>query len=188
MPATLPSPFASGARQRSPHVPAAARLLLMLMSRIDRGRIELRAPDGSVHRFGPGGAAAPGIADDPAVMELANWRVAAASLKGGDVGFAESHIAGAPLSEAAATRQSASSITAGTSAMPGAAAPPGPKRWTLPSGARSSMRPRRSATAASAAAAAGGNVRRARRGPRANGEGRVVGIIACAPRGAARAW
>ena len=68
--------------------------MLALLARIERGRIELVAPDGTVHRFGPGGAPGEGLSSVPGVIALADWHVATASLKGGDVGFGESYIDG----------------------------------------------------------------------------------------------
>lgn len=92
----MPTTFFSPADERAPpprsRAPAMARLLLALLARLDRGRIELRAPDVGVRRFGPGGEAAPGV--DAAALEVANWRMAAKTLKGGDVGFGESYMAG----------------------------------------------------------------------------------------------
>ncbi len=76
----------SGERAPTSRLPAAARLLLALLARLDRGRIEVRMPGGEVRRFGPGG--------DVAVLEVADWRMAAKALKGGDVGFGESYMAG----------------------------------------------------------------------------------------------
>jgi cyclopropane-fatty-acyl-phospholipid synthase len=65
-----------------------------LLSGMSRGQLELHAPDGQIRRFGPGGPAAPGTSSQPAVLEVIDWRFATATLKGGDVGFAESHMAG----------------------------------------------------------------------------------------------
>jgi len=75
-------------------LPAAARLLTALLERLPRGALHLVTPERQTHRFGPGGAAVEGLAAKPAELELRDWRVASAALKGGDVGFAESYIAG----------------------------------------------------------------------------------------------
>jgi cyclopropane-fatty-acyl-phospholipid synthase len=92
----MPTTFFSPADERAPpprsRAPAMARLLIALLARLDRGRVELRAPDVGVRRFGPGGEAAPGV--DAATLEVMNWRMAAKTLKGGDVGFGESYMAG----------------------------------------------------------------------------------------------
>jgi len=47
----------------------------------------VQLPDGSQRRFGPGG-------EPQAALRLLDWRVCAAALKSGDIGFAESWIAG----------------------------------------------------------------------------------------------
>ncbi|MEO8487259.1 MAG: class I SAM-dependent methyltransferase, partial [Betaproteobacteria bacterium] len=94
MPGTLAPPPSHRAPWREAGAPSAARLLLALLARLERGRIELHAPDGSVHRFGPGGAAFAGASPSAAVLRVADWRFAAATLKGGDVGFAESFMSG----------------------------------------------------------------------------------------------
>ena len=70
-------------------VPMAATAVLGLLSRLAVGRLDVQMPDGSMRRFGPAGA------DEPqASMRLLNWNVCAAALKSGDIGFAESYIAG----------------------------------------------------------------------------------------------
>jgi cyclopropane-fatty-acyl-phospholipid synthase len=69
-------------------------LLLLLLTRLERGRLELHGPDRTVHRFGPGGPAHLGAAATSAVLRVHDWRFAAATLRGGDVGFAESFMAG----------------------------------------------------------------------------------------------
>ena len=76
------------------HTPATARLLLALLRRLDAGRVELTAPDGAQYAFGPGGAPAPHVKPMPAVLAFHDWRVAGEALKGGDVAFAESYMAG----------------------------------------------------------------------------------------------
>jgi cyclopropane-fatty-acyl-phospholipid synthase len=97
------------------HAPAAARSALQLLQRLQHGSLSLQLPDGSVQRFGaadgphasstagpPQGAATPLGGSDSrqrrsvgaAHMRLNNWNVFSATLKSGDIGFAESHIAG----------------------------------------------------------------------------------------------
>ena len=69
------------------NAPAAARTTLQLLQRLVHGSLTLQLPDGSVQRFGQ--------ADGPhASMKLNNWAVCSASLKSGDIGFAETYIAG----------------------------------------------------------------------------------------------
>jgi cyclopropane-fatty-acyl-phospholipid synthase len=75
-PAALPSP-----------APAAARVILRLLRELRHGALEVQLPGGSVARFGPG--------EGPrAAIRLRNWNVCAAALRSGDIGFAESYIAG----------------------------------------------------------------------------------------------
>ncbi|MDQ7747013.1 cyclopropane-fatty-acyl-phospholipid synthase family protein [Hydrogenophaga pseudoflava] len=69
------------------HAPAAARTTLQLLQRLRHGSLTLQLPDGTVHRFGGG-------AGPLASMRLANWNVFGAALRSGDIGFAESYIAG----------------------------------------------------------------------------------------------
>jgi len=70
-----------------PAAPAAARAAFALLRSIGVGTLDLQWPDGNVSRFGPGGA-------PQASIRLVDWSVCAAALKSGDVGFAESFIAG----------------------------------------------------------------------------------------------
>lgn len=71
-----------------PHnTPAAARTALQLLQSLVHGSLTLQLPDGSVQRFGQ--------TDGPhASMKLHNWNVCGATLKSGDIGFAETYIAG----------------------------------------------------------------------------------------------
>ncbi|MCY7307278.1 MAG: cyclopropane-fatty-acyl-phospholipid synthase family protein [Rhodoferax sp.] len=73
--------------------PAAARTALRLLERLRHGTLTMQLPDGSVQHFGsPAPGNAPGR--QSASMVLHNWNVCSASLKSGDIGFAESYIAG----------------------------------------------------------------------------------------------
>ncbi|MDO9360979.1 MAG: cyclopropane-fatty-acyl-phospholipid synthase family protein [Polaromonas sp.] len=67
--------------------PAAARTVLQLLTRLKHGTLHVQLPDGSVRHFGSGDAPV-------ASLRLHNWNVCAASLKSGDIGFAESFMAG----------------------------------------------------------------------------------------------
>ena len=67
--------------------PAAARSALKLLSRLKHGTLTLQLPDGSIQRFGSGEA-------PMASLHLHNWQVCGAALRSGDIGFAESYIAG----------------------------------------------------------------------------------------------
>ncbi len=67
--------------------PAAARTVLRLLHNLRHGSLTLQLPDGSMQRFGEG--------DLPhATLSLHNWKVCSAALKSGDIGFAETYIAG----------------------------------------------------------------------------------------------
>ena len=73
----------------SRHAPAAARAVFRLLERIRHGSLELRLPDGTSARFGSRADGEP-----RASMRLRNWSVFGAALKSGDIGFAETFIAG----------------------------------------------------------------------------------------------
>ena len=67
--------------------PSAARTALKMLLRLKHGTLTVKLPDGSVQRFGNG--------ESPmASLHLLNWNVCSAALKSGDIGFAESFIAG----------------------------------------------------------------------------------------------
>ena len=67
--------------------PAAARTVLKLLQHLRHGSLTVQLPDGSMQRFG-------GEALPHASLQLHNWNVSSAALKSGDIGFAESFIAG----------------------------------------------------------------------------------------------
>jgi len=67
--------------------PPAAQAVLRMMRQLRHGRLHVQLPDGGTLRFGS--------EDGPvAAIRLANWKVCAAALRSGDIGFAESYIAG----------------------------------------------------------------------------------------------
>lgn len=70
--------------------PAAGRTVLRLLQRLRHGHLELRTPQGVTLRLG----APAGTASLHARLELADWQVASAVLRSGDIGFAESYLAG----------------------------------------------------------------------------------------------
>jgi len=73
--------------------PAAARSALQLLGRLRHGLLTVHLPDGSVQVFGDtNGNHGPQRLS--ATLSLRNWNVCAAALKSGDIGFAESYIAG----------------------------------------------------------------------------------------------
>ncbi len=84
----MPSSTTASRLQIPPSAPAAARTALRLMQRLKHGSLTLQLPDGSMQVFGQHG-------DSPsAAMTLRNWNVCAAALRSGDIGVAESYIAG----------------------------------------------------------------------------------------------
>ena len=82
-------PFPKGA-------PAAARSALRLLQNLRHGALTLHLPDGSQRRFGehPQQHAMHSPNHPSASITLHNWNVFGAALKSGDIGFAESFIAG----------------------------------------------------------------------------------------------
>ncbi|MDR7378654.1 cyclopropane-fatty-acyl-phospholipid synthase [Rhodoferax ferrireducens] len=71
--------------------PAAARTALKLLQRLRHGSITMQLPDGSMQVFGNHQQ----HGDAPtAAMTLKNWKLCAAALKSGDIGVAETYIAG----------------------------------------------------------------------------------------------
>lgn len=72
-----------------PGVPAAARTALQLLERLQNGTLTLQLPDGTLRHFGHGGSHAL-----VAAITLKNWNVFGAAFKSGDIGFAESYVAG----------------------------------------------------------------------------------------------
>ncbi len=68
--------------------PAAARTVLKLLQRLSVGSLNVQLPDGSTQCFGSPGS------QPHASLRLHNWNCCSAALKSGDIGFAESFIAG----------------------------------------------------------------------------------------------
>lgn len=70
--------------------PAAARTILKLLGRLKNGSLTVELPDGLVCHFGQNvGGQTPS-----ATLNLKNWSVCGATLKSGDIGFAEGYIHG----------------------------------------------------------------------------------------------
>lgn len=79
-------PAFSGPAAAATRMPRQAAFALRMLERLAHGRLELTLPDGSQRVFGRG--------EPRAAMRLDNWNVFNASLRDGDIGFAESFIAG----------------------------------------------------------------------------------------------
>jgi cyclopropane-fatty-acyl-phospholipid synthase len=73
----------------APSTPAAAHAVFGLLGRLKYGTLDVRLPDGSTLHFGSEGTSRP-----RAAISLRNWNVCAAAMKLGDIGFAETYIAG----------------------------------------------------------------------------------------------
>jgi cyclopropane-fatty-acyl-phospholipid synthase len=69
--------------------PATARAVFRLLRKLKHGTLDVQLPDGSHARFG-----SPAGGELRAAIRLRNWNVCGAALKSGDIGFAESFIAG----------------------------------------------------------------------------------------------
>jgi cyclopropane-fatty-acyl-phospholipid synthase len=67
--------------------PRAARRVLTLLQRLRHGSLDVQTPEGRSLRFGDG-------SEPRAALRIDDWRVCTAALKSGDVGFAESFVAG----------------------------------------------------------------------------------------------
>ena len=68
-------------------MPMAARQVLPLLQKLQHGRLHLRLPDGSESVYGQG--------EQPSAhLVVHDWAVFAAAMRSGDIGFAESFIAG----------------------------------------------------------------------------------------------
>jgi len=70
--------------------PAAARAVFGMLGQLHTGTLDVQLPDGSMAHFG--GVA--GNTGPRASLRLNDWRVCAAALKSGDIGFAETFIDG----------------------------------------------------------------------------------------------
>jgi cyclopropane-fatty-acyl-phospholipid synthase len=66
--------------------PPPARIILKLLSNLRHGALALTTPDGRCRHFGDTSA--------PVALELKNWNLFTAAMRSGDIGFAESYIAG----------------------------------------------------------------------------------------------
>jgi len=72
------------------HAPAAARAALALLRHLEAGTLVVRTPDGATHQST--GASRPEL---HAVLDVHDWSAFTATLRAGDIGFAESFLAGA---------------------------------------------------------------------------------------------
>ena len=84
--ARLLSPEPSAAAPDTSAYPRSARWALRLLQRFDNGTLDLELPDGQHACFGAG--------EPHARLRLHNWEPVRAAIRNGDIGFAESFIAG----------------------------------------------------------------------------------------------
>jgi cyclopropane-fatty-acyl-phospholipid synthase len=70
-------------------MPAAARRVVHLLQRLQHGTLHVQWPDGSTEQFGTTGDTHLNV-----TLHLHNWSPLTQALKSGDIGFAESYIAG----------------------------------------------------------------------------------------------
>ncbi len=75
------------------NAPAAARNALRLLQNLRHGALTVTLPDGTQRRFGAHPQQHDALALEASIA-LHNWNVFGAALKSGDIGFAESYIAG----------------------------------------------------------------------------------------------
>ncbi len=67
--------------------PRSAQAAMRLLKNLKKGSLLVHFPNGQTHRFGQ-------VDGVPVSFVLRNWNVCAAAIKSGDIGFAESYIAG----------------------------------------------------------------------------------------------
>ncbi len=83
---TLSHPTAAHDATRA-KAPAAGRAIFRLLGRLRGGTLDVHLPDGTMAHFAGGSG-------PRAAISLANWNACSAALKSGDIGFAETWIAG----------------------------------------------------------------------------------------------
>jgi len=79
----------TGARVKSARVPATARAALALLNKLQAGTLTVHTPDGATHHAT--GAVQPEL---NATLHVQDWSVFSATMRAGDIGFAEGFIAG----------------------------------------------------------------------------------------------
>ena len=87
------SAFAQNKLAKSPEeaAPAAARRVITLLKRLQHGTLHVQWPNGRVEQFGAAPESGQGL---NATLHLHSWAPLTQALKSGDIGFAESYIAG----------------------------------------------------------------------------------------------
>jgi cyclopropane-fatty-acyl-phospholipid synthase len=82
---------AKRANSAEQQAPASARRVIALLKRLQHGTLHVQWPNGSVEQFGTAPATGHGL---NATLHLHSWAPLTQALKSGDIGFAESYIAG----------------------------------------------------------------------------------------------
>jgi cyclopropane-fatty-acyl-phospholipid synthase len=86
---TLPPSADAGARVKPARIPAAARAALALLPRLRAGTLVVHTPDGATHH-----ASGATHGELHATLNVHDWSVFAATMRTGDIGFAEAFMAG----------------------------------------------------------------------------------------------
>ena len=86
---TLPPSTDAGAREKSARAPATARAALALLQRLRAGTLTVHTPDGTTHQAS--GATRPEL---QATLSVHDWSVFGATMRTGDIGFAEGFMGG----------------------------------------------------------------------------------------------
>ena len=86
---TLPPSSDAGAREKSTRAPASARAALALLPRLQAGTLVVHMPDGATHQAS--GTAHPEL---HATLCVHDWTTFSATMRTGDIGFAEAFMAG----------------------------------------------------------------------------------------------
>ena len=84
--AGLPERRATSGEPDTTRIPARARFILQLLSRLKHGALHLELPDGRISHFGDNSY--------PVTLRLHDWSLCDAVLNSGDIGFAETFIDG----------------------------------------------------------------------------------------------
>ena len=86
---TLPPSTSAGTREKSARAPATARAALALLPRLQAGTLTVHTPDGATHQ-----ASGATRHELQATLTVHDWSVFVATMRTGDIGFAESYMAG----------------------------------------------------------------------------------------------
>jgi cyclopropane-fatty-acyl-phospholipid synthase len=86
---TLPPSSNAGTGEKPAPVPAAARAALALLPRLQAGSLTLHTPDGATRH-----ASGPSRPELGATLDVHDWSVFSATMRAGDIGFAEAFLAG----------------------------------------------------------------------------------------------